>query len=57
MTPMTATTWTRVCTLDQLIPERGVAALVGGEPVALFLLRRRHACTPSATTTRSAAPT
>lgn len=34
---MTAS-WTRVCSLDQLIPERGVAALVDGEPVALFLL-------------------
>jgi nitrite reductase (NADH) small subunit len=33
-----ATSWTRVCRLDQLIPERGVAALVGSEPVALFLL-------------------
>jgi nitrite reductase (NADH) small subunit len=32
------TTWTRVCTLDQLIPERGVPALVDGEPIALFLL-------------------
>jgi nitrite reductase (NADH) small subunit len=32
------TTWTRVCTLAQLIPERGVPALVDGEPIALFLL-------------------
>ena len=32
------TTWTRVCRTDQLIPERGVAALVGSEPVAVFLL-------------------
>jgi nitrite reductase (NADH) small subunit len=30
--------WVPVCRLDQLIPERGVAALVGEEPVALFLL-------------------
>jgi nitrite reductase (NADH) small subunit len=30
--------WTRVCELSQLIPERGVPALVGGEPVAVFLL-------------------
>lgn len=30
--------WTRVCSLAQLIPERGVAALVEGEPVAVFLL-------------------
>ena len=32
------TTWTRVCSLGQLIPERGVPALVDGEPIALFLL-------------------
>jgi len=32
------TTWTRVCSLDQLIPERGIAALVGSDPVAVFLL-------------------
>jgi nitrite reductase (NADH) small subunit len=32
------TTWTRVCSVSQLIPERGVAALVGDQPVALFLL-------------------
>jgi nitrite reductase (NADH) small subunit len=32
------TTWTRVCRTDQLIPERGVAALAGSEPVAVFLL-------------------
>ena len=31
-------TWTRVCSVEQLIPERGIAALVGSEPVALFLL-------------------
>jgi nitrite reductase (NADH) small subunit len=31
-------TWTRVCSVDQLIPERGVPALVDGDPVALFLL-------------------
>ena len=36
--PDRVTTWTRVCRLDQLIPERGVAALVGSEPVAVFLL-------------------
>ena len=52
------TTWTRVCTLDQLIPERGVAVLVGDEQVALFLLDDgRTACTPSGTATRSATPT
>ncbi len=32
------TGWTRVCAVDQLLPERGVAALVGGEQVAVFLL-------------------
>jgi nitrite reductase (NADH) small subunit len=32
------TTWTRVCRTDQLIPERGHAALVGSEAVAVFLL-------------------
>jgi nitrite reductase (NADH) small subunit len=35
---MTPATWTRVCALTQLVPERGVPALVDGEPVALFLL-------------------
>lgn len=36
---MTATeVWTRVCTLSDLIPDRGVAALLeGGEQVAIFL--------------------
>jgi nitrite reductase (NADH) small subunit len=28
--------WVRVCRYDQLAPERGVAALVGGEQVAVF---------------------
>ena len=28
--------WVAVCTLRQLLPERGVAVLVGGEQVALF---------------------
>lgn len=31
-----AATGTRVCRLDDLVPERGVAALVGGEQVAVF---------------------
>lgn len=31
--------WVAVCTTGQLIPERGVAVLVGGTPVALFLVR------------------
>jgi nitrite reductase (NADH) small subunit len=30
-------TWVAVCRLDDLQPERGVAALVGAEQVALFL--------------------
>jgi nitrite reductase (NADH) small subunit len=30
------TTWTPVCAYDRLAPERGVAALVEGEQVALF---------------------
>ena len=28
--------WVRVCAVDDIEPERGVAALVGGEQVALF---------------------
>lgn len=38
MTANAATTWTDVCTLDTLTPERGAAALVGGQQVALFRL-------------------
>jgi nitrite reductase (NADH) small subunit len=30
--------WARVCSLEALVPGRGVAALVGEEQVALFLL-------------------
>lgn len=30
--------WEEVCRLDHLIPDRGVAALVRGEQVAVFLL-------------------
>ncbi|HZP27830.1 MAG TPA: nitrite reductase small subunit NirD [Acidimicrobiia bacterium] len=30
--------WTRVCPASRLTPERGVAALVDGDPVAVFLL-------------------
>ena len=33
---MKTTTWTRVCAVDDLTPDRGVAALVDGEPVAVF---------------------
>ncbi|HVV37539.1 MAG TPA: nitrite reductase small subunit NirD [Acidimicrobiales bacterium] len=36
MTDLLLTTWTDVCGLDDLIPGRGVAALVGGEQVAVF---------------------
>lgn len=32
------TTWTRVCLLEDLLPERGVAALVDGVQVAIFRL-------------------
>ena len=35
---MTTTTWTPVCALDALTPDRGVAALVDGAPVAVFRL-------------------
>ena len=34
----TAATWTGVCAVDDLLPERGVCALVGGEQVAIFLV-------------------
>jgi nitrite reductase (NADH) small subunit len=30
--------WVPVCTVDRLVPDRGVAALVGGRQVAVFLL-------------------
>ena len=33
---MTTAHWTPVCDWERLQPERGVAALVGGEPVAVF---------------------
>jgi nitrite reductase (NADH) small subunit len=36
MSPTTTLTWTPVCRLDRLEPERGVAALVDGVQVALF---------------------
>jgi nitrite reductase (NADH) small subunit len=35
---MTDQTWTRVCALDALVPDRGAAALVDGCQVALFRL-------------------
>ena len=33
-----ALVWTAVCVLDDLVPERGAAALVDGEQVAVFRL-------------------
>ena len=38
MTAATPRTWTAVCRLEDLVPERGAAALVDGEQVALFRL-------------------
>ena len=38
MTAVELTVWTTVCGLDDLAPERGVAALLDGEQVALFRL-------------------
>ena len=38
MTLLETTVWTTVCRLDGLAPERGAAALVDGEQVALFRL-------------------
>lgn len=38
MTAQVQAQWTAVCRYDDLIPERGVAALVDGHPVALFRL-------------------
>jgi nitrite reductase (NADH) small subunit len=35
---MTDQTWTRVCAVDALVPDRGAAALVDGRQVALFRL-------------------
>lgn len=32
------TGWTAICRADRLTPDRGIAALVGGEPVAVFHL-------------------
>jgi len=36
MTAQLERTWVTVCRYDQLVPERGVAALVDGEQVAVF---------------------
>lgn len=38
MTPVTTTRWTPVCDVADLLPERGVCALVGGHQVAVFLV-------------------
>jgi nitrite reductase (NADH) small subunit len=35
---MTVATWTRVCRSDELTPDRGVAALVEDQQVAIFRL-------------------
>lgn len=34
----TQETWTRVCAVDALVPDRGAAALVDGHQIALFRL-------------------
>jgi nitrite reductase (NADH) small subunit len=36
--PVPGSTWIDVCSLDDLTAGRGVAALVGGQQIALFLL-------------------
>lgn len=36
--PVTTRTWTTVCRIDDLVPDRGAAALVEGRQVALFRL-------------------
>lgn len=36
MTLLETANWTGVCAVDDLVPERGVCALVGGHPVAVF---------------------
>jgi len=38
MTTVEAPVWTAVCRLDDLLPERGAAALLSGEQVAVFRL-------------------
>ena len=52
-----ALTWHEVCALADLSPERGAAALLDGEQVALFRTHRRHTCTPCSSSTRTAART
>ena len=36
---MSAARWTRVCAIDDIIPDCGACALVGGRQVALFRIR------------------
>jgi nitrite reductase (NADH) small subunit len=36
MTALMIDQWVAVCAVDDLLPERGVAALVGGDQVAVF---------------------
>ena len=38
MTLLDTITWTDICALGDLVPERGVCALVGGEQVAVFMV-------------------
>jgi len=38
MTMAETATWTRVCSLDALVPDRGAAALVDGHQIAIFRL-------------------
>lgn len=38
MTTQESQDWTRVCAVDALVPDRGAAALVDGQQVALFRL-------------------
>jgi NAD(P)H-dependent nitrite reductase small subunit len=34
--------WIQVCNTDNLVPDSGVAALVNGQQIALFLLSSKH---------------
>ena len=36
--PVTIEKWTRICQLEDIVPNTGVCALVGGEQVAVFRL-------------------
>jgi nitrite reductase (NADH) small subunit len=39
VSPTSTDVWTDVCPVTDLTPERGVAALLGGEQIAIFLLQ------------------